>query len=896
VTDTPTPSRTPSATPSKTPSHTPSLTPSPTPSVTDTPTPSRTPSATPSATPSRTPTARPTLTPSVTQTSAPTVDPRTVARATRDALLTLTATQWTPTPSPTLTFTPTDTATPNLEATIAFELTQLYYEDATATATLWTSTPSPTRTWTPTATETATLTPVYTARVTNTIIISASPAVTILPKNTSTFISWTPSPTPQLIHISNVAGLRMEKEIPDSGMVQVFAFDRTDSILCYPLSNQIHIIDTNGFQPRLPLFSEDNLTDIAISPDDRYLAGATVGGVIVFENFLTELNPPSITYSTSSLELTNSVSFSPDGKSLYALTLSGNLYKWNIAQPSEPQILTVNYGVQDSYQDLQVIMNGNFFLIHRGTTVEVHSVNAWNEIPFKTSLESNIASKAFSDRHRLLALTDRQGSISVWQFDERGPAYGSRILYREYHRRQEYERAFVTIHPREPIVAVLSRSGLFLIDFSDPEKPVKSELRRTMFASTVTVFGFSSTGRYLVGRTQKGLQVWSVPWYAPKIQALSASNIGYVTGRVISAQSINVRSGPSQSTKILGQLDPNQEVLVTGRNEDGAWLQIAYNEGQAWVAAFLLRIDGDIAALPQVSGDVAAAVHFVGTVRDLTDDSGIPSAFVIVGDYTASGITQHDGAFDLQDVPAGEQQVSAWALYHDMPYGPNDYWFDPLKKEIVNDILMLPREKIELRVRLYRENTVTSMPDALVRLYRLDTLALLGEFTTDVNGITQPIALTAGPYLLEAVESNSRYYSIISFTPPSDDKEERVPIVPYVLQLFESPEMQSTTTLGMTVLVALEAGECGRTTALFAATAFDLGTGSLLGQELSKNPRILLNFATADTSGRSVIRYDAVCLTTRHITKHLIGFDVLEYRPGDNLQVAVKRYLRSGDN
>lgn len=811
-----------------------------------------------------------------------------MARATRDALLTLTATQWTPTPTLTLTSTPTDTATPNLEATIAFELTLLYHEDATATATLWTPTPSPTRTWTPTATEIATLTLVRTATATN------MPTATIISTNTPAFVTWTPSPTSQLIQINNIAGLRVEKEISTPNIAQAFAFDRIDSVLCYSLSNKIYIIDIDGFQPRLPLFSENNLTDIAISPDDRYLAGATVGSVIVFENYLTELNPPSTNYITSPLELADSVSFSPDSTSLYALTLSGNLYKWNIAQPSEPQVFKVNYDARNPYRDLQVIMNGNSFLVHKGTTVEVHSAEAWNTIPFKISLERNIVSKAFSDRYRLLALTDQNGSVSVWQFDERGPAYGSRILYREYHRKQEYENAFVAIHPQEPIVAVLSRSGLSLIDFSDPDKPVKSELRHIMFASIGTALSFSSTGRYLVERTQQGLKVWSVPWYAPKIQALSASNIGHIKGTVISAQSINVRSAPSLNAKIIGQLDPNQEVLVTGRNEDETWFQIIYEGSQAWVSAFLLRIDGDIAALPQVSGDVAVTVHFVGTVRDLTDDSGITSAFIIVGDYAAWAITQNDGIFDLQDVPAGEQRVSVQALYHEMPYGPTDYWFDPLKGEIANDVLMLPKEMVELRVRLYRENTVTPMPDTSVRLYRLDTLALLGEFTTDVNGLTQPIALPAGPYLLEAIEMNSRYYGIISFTPLSDDREEHVPTVPYVLQLFKSLEMQSATTPGMTVLAALEATECGKTT-LFAATAFDLDTGSLLGQELSKNPRIFLNFATADTSGRSVIRYEAVCGTTRNTTKHLIDFDILAYRPGDNLQVAVKRYLRPWD-
>ena len=149
LTDTPSPTDTPTRAPGLVilPTDTPTFTPSPVPSPTRTPTPSLTPSPTPS------PTDTPSLTPSVTDTPTPTVDPREIARQTRDAMLTQTATQWTPTP------TATYTETPDLEATIAFELTQLYYEDATATATLWTPTPTPTPTPTHTPTSTPTRTP-----------------------------------------------------------------------------------------------------------------------------------------------------------------------------------------------------------------------------------------------------------------------------------------------------------------------------------------------------------------------------------------------------------------------------------------------------------------------------------------------------------------------------------------------------------------------------------------------------------------------------------------------------------------------------------------------------------------------------------------------------------------
>jgi len=154
-----TPTRTPTAT------ATPSVTktqvvglvvlPSATPTRRPTATPTRT--FTPTHTSTRTPTT--TLTPSVTKTPSPTIDPRVAARATRHAMWTQTATLWTPTPTRTPTATPTYTATVDVEATIAFELTALFYEDQTATATLWTATPTMTPTPTPTATVTPSLTP-----------------------------------------------------------------------------------------------------------------------------------------------------------------------------------------------------------------------------------------------------------------------------------------------------------------------------------------------------------------------------------------------------------------------------------------------------------------------------------------------------------------------------------------------------------------------------------------------------------------------------------------------------------------------------------------------------------------------------------------------------------------
>lgn len=670
-------------------------------------------------------------------------------------------------------------------------------------------------------------------------------------------------------------------------------FDPTDSVLCYSPteSERVELLDIDkGFQPRLPFYASGSVRAIKITPDGRHLAIASGQEIVVFRDFLTDLNPTSIIYKYPEYGAVESFDFSADGNKLFALSVSGNLYVWELKRPNEYQVLKIDYDTRSSYADLQVIMGGNYLLVHKGPVVEIRAADAWNSVVFQTSFEGNIVSKAFSDKYRFLAISDQHGSISVWQFDERGPAYGSQLLYREYHGRRDHERTVVAVHPHDPVVAIHFRDGLALLDLSDPQKPVKSTPNSAVSEPNTAyqVLRFSATGRYLVTQTAASLQVWSVPWYAPRIQALTSSDVSHTKGKVIAAQSINVRSEPSQNARILGQLDPNQEVLVVGRNEDGSWLQIVYHENKAWVAAFLLRVEGDITAIPQLMGEaVQDTVHFTGTVRDLAaNDAGVPSAFVIVGSYAVGGITDTNGAFDLSGVPAGEQSVTVHALYHEMPYSSLRYWFDPVKSETAKDILVIPKEHIKARIRLYKENTVTVLPHALVRLYRLDTMTFLGEFTTDANGITQAVSLPAGPYFLEAIDPNNQYYSVVFFKPSS---EETVPILSHVLQLFELPEMEDSATPGITVLAALEAGQC-RSTTFFAISAFDLDNGHLLTQELSTSPRILLNFDTTDTSGRCVVRYDAVCSTGWYV-----GFDVLECTPGTDSQLTVSRHLTSSN-
>ncbi|MDE0672666.1 MAG: SH3 domain-containing protein [Caldilineaceae bacterium] len=95
----------------------------------------------------------------------------------------------------------------------------------------------------------------------------------------------------------------------------------------------------------------------------------------------------------------------------------------------------------------------------------------------------------------------------------------------------------------------------------------------------------------------------------------TAANRGFDTSEsenpgmgVIAADGLRIRSEPSVETgRVLGNLGLGTEVFVTGRNEDGSWLQIylldlglAIPETSAWVYAPYVTVDWNIEDLPVV--------------------------------------------------------------------------------------------------------------------------------------------------------------------------------------------------------------------------------------------------------------------------------------------------------
>lgn len=87
----------------------------------------------------------------------------------------------------------------------------------------------------------------------------------------------------------------------------------------------------------------------------------------------------------------------------------------------------------------------------------------------------------------------------------------------------------------------------------------------------------------------------------PVIESVSGGGVG-VSGLVI--QKINVRSGPGTSFAALGELNPNDVVFISGRDESGAWMQIDFAGaagGKGWAALEFLKVE-NTDSLPVIGG------------------------------------------------------------------------------------------------------------------------------------------------------------------------------------------------------------------------------------------------------------------------------------------------------
>jgi uncharacterized protein YraI len=129
-------------------------------------------------------------------------------------------------------------------------------------------------------------------------------------------------------------------------------------------------------------------------------------------------------------------------------------------------------------------------------------------------------------------------------------------------------------------------------------------------------------------------------------------------------QQINVRSGPGTNFNSLGTMNAQDVVTVTGRDANGAWLQILFSagpDGKGWVNAAFVQVDG-VEALPivgetgQVIGtgtpaNTAAAVVPTIAPAPLDNDSAVAPAINV--SLTANGSRSFQYSSDVSS-PTGD--------------------------------------------------------------------------------------------------------------------------------------------------------------------------------------------------------------------------------------------------
>jgi uncharacterized protein YraI len=69
---------------------------------------------------------------------------------------------------------------------------------------------------------------------------------------------------------------------------------------------------------------------------------------------------------------------------------------------------------------------------------------------------------------------------------------------------------------------------------------------------------------------------------------------------VIVQQNMNVRGGPGTNYPVVGSATQGDNSKMTGRNDDGSWIQVEYPsaDGKGWVYTSLVDVSGDASSLP----------------------------------------------------------------------------------------------------------------------------------------------------------------------------------------------------------------------------------------------------------------------------------------------------------
>jgi hypothetical protein len=158
----------------------------------------------------------------------------------------------------------------------------------------------------------------------------------------------------------------------------------------------------------------------------------------------------------------------------------------------------------------------------------------------------------------------------------------------------------------------------------------------------------------------------NTPAEIPLVETTAGSGSA-VSGLVL--QKINVRNGPGTEYELLGVLNSNDVVFITGKDPSGAWIQIEFAkgpDGKGWVTVEFLQV-GNIEAVPVIG---AAVVETATPIDAASNPNAIVASAIQDGDSMqaplATTVFSTTGSRALQvngDVSAPDGDPEDWIQF-----------------------------------------------------------------------------------------------------------------------------------------------------------------------------------------------------------------------------------------
>ena len=146
------------------------------------------------------------------------------------------------------------------------------------------------------------------------------------------------------------------------------------------------------------------------------------------------------------------------------------------------------------------------------------------------------------------------------------------------------------------------------------------------------------------------------------------NGVSGLTGKAM--QQLNVRSGPGTGYEVLGLIQPDTVLVLTGKNETATWLQIEYAAGaggKGWVTAAYVQAN-DTASLPVL--DASGTPVMPGA----SEPTSIPvTPTPTLGPASADGDSSAAPAIQVMFSPSGTRQFS-YSSDVSSPQGDAEDW------------------------------------------------------------------------------------------------------------------------------------------------------------------------------------------------------------------------------